>query len=66
MSLWHSLWQDKFPKETQEIVKKKDGKTHRADVLLESKKVVIEFQYSPMSPDEFSDRNDFYNDLGIE
>lgn len=63
MSLWHSLWQDKFPKETQEIVKKKDGKTHRADVLLESKKIVLEFQHSPMSPDEFSDRNDFYNDL---
>lgn len=64
MSLWHYSWQDKFPKDTQEIVKIKDGKAHRADVLLESRRVVIEFQHSPLSPDEFTERNKFYNALG--
>ncbi len=64
MSEWHSNWQDKFPVETQEVVKRHDGKKHRADVLIESIKTVIEFQHSPLSPDEFEDRNAFYNELG--
>ena len=66
MSDWHMRWQARFPLETQEIVKTKDGQKHRADVLLEDKKVVCEFQHSPLSPEEFDDRNAFYNSLGYK
>ena len=66
MSEWHYEWQNRFPKEWQEIVKTKGGKTHRADVLIEKEKTVVEFQHSPLSPEEFSDRNAFYNDLGYK
>ena len=52
--------------EYQEIVKTKDEQKHRADVLIESEKVVFEFQHSPLSPDEFEDRNSFYNSLGYK
>ncbi len=64
MSEWHANWQDKFPVETQEVVKRHNGKTHRADILIESTKTVIEFQHSPLSAEEFEDRNAFYNELG--
>ncbi len=66
MSEWHSAWQDKFPLECQEVVKRHNGKIHRADVLIESTKTVIEFQHSPMSPEEFDDRNSFYRELGYK
>lgn len=64
MTEWHLDWQNKFPKECQEIVKEKDGQKHRADVLIEEAKVVFEFQHSQLSPTEFEERNSFYNDLG--
>ena len=64
MSEWHSEWQNKFPKQYQEIVKTFEGETHRADVLIEETKVVIEFQHSPLSFEEFIDRNGFYVELG--
>jgi hypothetical protein len=66
MTEWHYEWQNRFPKEYQEIVKTKDGQKHRADVLIESEKVVFEFQHSPLSPDEFENRNSFYNSLGYK
>ena len=66
MSDWHINWQDKFPVEMQEVVKKHNGKTHRADVLIEDTKTVIEFQHSPLSADEFDDRNTFYRELGYK
>ena len=66
MTEWHYEWQNRFPMEYQEIVKTKDGQKHRADVLIESEKVVFEFQHSPLSPDEFEDRNSFYNSLGYK
>lgn len=66
MSYWHCNWQDKFPSEMQEVVRKSKGKIHRADVLIEEKKLVIEFQYSSLSAEEFKDRNEFYNDLGYK
>ena len=66
MSDWHMRWQARFPLETQEIVKIKDGQKHKADVLLEDKKVVYEFQHSPMTAEEFDDRNVFYNSLGYK
>ena len=66
MTEWHYEWQNRFPAKYQEVVKIKDGVKHRADILIEEKKVVIEFQHSPLSPDEFEDRNTFYNDLGYK
>ena len=66
MSEWHFNWQNKFPKECQEVVKTLNGKTHRADVLLETHKVVFEFQHSDLSSGEFEDRNHFYNNLGYK
>lgn len=66
MSEWHLSWQNRFPENTQEIVKIKDHERHRADVLLEDKKIVIEFQHSPLSAEEFEDRNSFYASLGYK
>lgn len=66
MSEWHINWQDKFPKENQEIVKNLNGMKHRADVLIEQCKTVIEFQHSTLDQDEFEDRNNFYNLLGYK
>ena len=64
MSEWHSSWQALFPREAQEVYKEIDRQKHIADVLLEDKKAVFEFQHSLLSPDEFDDRNKFYNSLG--
>lgn len=64
MSAWHYTWQDRYASEEQEIVKEFLVKTHRADVLLEVEKTVIEFQHSEISISEFEDRNHFYNQLG--
>jgi|GEM_PF-1087232 len=66
MSVWHLNWQNRFPAETQEVVKELDRKKHRADVLIENKKIVFEFQHSPLTPEEFEDRNKFYNTLGYK
>lgn len=66
MSEWHFNWQNMFPKECQEVVKVFDGEKHRADVLIEKHKIVFEFQHSPLAPEEFSERNDFYNKLGYK
>lgn len=66
MSEWHQRWQAKFPDDYQEVVKISNGKKHRADVLMEDKKVVLEFQHSPLSSEEFEDRNSFYKSLGYK
>ena len=60
MSEWHINWQAKFPKECQEVVVELDGKKHRADVLIEERKLVVEFQHSPIKAKEFAERNEFY------
>lgn len=64
MSEWHYEWQNKFPLECQEIVKKYGRQSHRADVLIEEKKTVFEFQHSALSATEFEKRNEFYTLLG--
>lgn len=64
MSEWHINWQAQFPEECQEVVVEFDGKKHRADVLIEESKLVVEFQHSPLSPREFAERNDFYTRSG--
>lgn len=62
MSEWHRKMQGYFPKECREVVVSDKHQTHRADVKIND--VVIEFQYSPISADEFKDRNDFFGRLG--
>lgn len=66
MSYWHQNWQSKFPIECQEVVKELNGEKHRADVLIEEAKTVIEFQHSNLSFEEFNERNAFYNKLGYK
>lgn len=63
MSEWHRDWQNEFPEDCQEIVLKKDGAFHRADVALNDK-LIIEFQHSALTPKEFDERNQFYISLG--
>lgn len=65
-SNWHVKYQSMFPKENQEIVKELDGKKHRADVLYEDRKIVIEIQGERLRQDEFEQRNKFFNALGYK
>ncbi len=58
MSEWHYNWQCLFPENCREVVVEKDGKKHRADVLINNH--VIEFQHSPITAKEISERNNFY------
>ena len=64
MSDWHYDWQNQFPVENQEVVFKSDNKIHRADVFIND--TVLEFQHSPITEEEFNDRNEFYNNLGYK
>ena len=64
MSDWHQDWQDRFPLECQEVVMEHNGIKHRADVFINN--TVIEFQHSPLSSEEFDDRNNFYTGLGYK
>ncbi len=62
MSEWHYDMQSRFPIEQREFVVKYGDQTHRADILNE--KQVIEFQHSSISPEEISERNNFYKSAG--
>lgn len=62
MSEWHKTMQEYFPEENRECVISMGDKCHRADVLVE--KTVIEMQHSPISAEEFSDRNQFFRQAG--
>lgn len=64
MSEWHYNWQCQFPEEYREVVVEKDGKKHRADVLING--FVIEFQHSPISGEEIRERNTFYSNCGYQ
>ena len=62
MSEWHYNWQRLFPAENREVVVEKDGVKHRADVLINN--FVIEFQHSPITAEEITERNNFYLSCG--
>lgn len=62
MSIWHCEWQQQFPKKNQEVVIAFNGEKHRADVMACG--YVIEFQHSPITADEFNERNKFYLSYG--
>lgn len=62
MSEWHRKMQMLFPIQNREIIlMDNNGKCHIADVSIGN--VVIEFQYSPISEEEFWERNAFYLNL---
>lgn len=62
ISDWHREWQERFPEEYREVIVEHNGIKHRADVLVDN--TVIKFQHSPMSSEEFSERNAFYTAAG--
>ena len=61
---WHKEMQSYFRPEQCEVrIDGKCGEFHIADVFIEhawNKNIVIEFQHSPISIEEFNARNDFY------
>ena len=62
MSEWHSQWQAQFPLGNREVVVEYLGEKHRADVMACG--YVIEFQHSPITAEEFEERNNFYRSYG--
>lgn len=64
MSDWHYDWQNSFPKDNQEVMLVLGDIKHRADVLIG--RTVTEFQRSNISSKSFSDRNNFYFNLGYK
>ncbi|CAE6969274.1 hypothetical protein R69608_07196 [Paraburkholderia nemoris] len=61
---WHRDWKDRFPFDWQEIVHQdaRSGEVHIADVKTPHG-LVLEFQHSPISPDEMKSREDFYGEM---
>ena len=61
---WHRNWKDHFPKECQEVVHQDPttGERHIADVKTSSR-IVLEFQHSPIKPEERKSRNEFYKNI---
>ena len=62
---WQLGWKNKFPEEWQERILKDTttGEKHIADVLTD-KNLVVEFQHSPIQPDERRARETFYTSEG--
>lgn len=59
-SEWHFAWKEKFPEPWREVDHPvENGKKFRADVKTEEG-WAIEFQYSPIHPDERQSRDNFY------
>lgn len=60
---WHRAWKNQFPKEWHEVIHRSEsGEKHIADVKTEQG-LVIEFQHSPISPEERQSRNAFYKKI---
>jgi len=57
-SEWHLNWKDYFEKEEQEVIME----NHIADVKTKND-LIIEFQNSPISPDDICDREIFYGNM---
>lgn len=62
MSDWHRHMQEFFPIDAREVTVTNGKHIHRADVLINN--TVIEFQHSPISTEEYNDRNTFFMSLG--
>jgi len=60
---WHLNWQNSFPDHWQEVtLKNSNGEVHRADIKTDEG-WIIEFQHSPIKPEERQARNDFYQKI---
>ena len=59
---WHLNWKKKWPSDCVEVLIKKNGVKHRADILT-FQGTVIELQHSPISPDEIYQRQEFYKNM---
>ena len=60
---WHRFWQDKFPKECQEVPRIKGEERHVADVFIKESGYVVECQYSSISPEKVMEREEFYGKM---
>ena len=56
MSEWHKKMQGFFSHEYREVVVEHSGVKHRADILKGN--IVIEMQHSPITAEEFNERNE--------
>lgn len=63
-SAWHREWKELFPEDWREIVHfdEETGEKHIADVKTSSA-VVVEFQRSPITNEEVTSREDFYQNM---
>lgn len=62
-SEWHRAWKGYFPEEWQEVIHEaEEGEKHIADVKT-AREWVIEFQRSPINPEERRSREAFYKKL---
>ena len=60
---WHRDWKNQFSKDWQEIVHTSEtGEGHIADIKT-PKGLVVEFQHSPIKPEEILARNTFYKNI---
>ncbi len=59
---WHRNWKNKFDPKCQEVIRidHVSGERHIADVYLDQRDVVLEFQNSPIQIGEIKDREEFY------
>lgn len=59
---WHLAWKSMFPSSWAEVPVIKYGKKHIADIIRPDG-LVIEFQHSPISPDQIRSREIFYQNM---
>lgn len=60
-TLWHLQWKAQFPDDVCEVVVQKDGRIHRADILVNN--TVVELQNSSISTKMIAARESFYNNM---
>ena len=62
---WHREWKNHFDVSQQEIIRydPESGEKHIADVYIESRDLVLEFQHSPIHIDEIKARESFYKKM---
>lgn len=58
---WHYGWKKLAGLDNTEITIEKDGKRHRADIIIEG--LVIELQHSPLPVPEVREREEFYGNM---
>tara|TARA_R110001599_G_scaffold353841_1_gene599800 strand:- start:10222 stop:10968 length:747 start_codon:yes stop_codon:yes gene_type:complete len=62
MGPWHRWWQDRVEDDFLEIILKRDGKKHIAD-MINGDDLVIEFQKSVVGPEIIEERERFYKNM---